>query len=92
LAFGKDEKFGRRGIVKTDPEKDESLGAEPFGQLGQFGQLLGAGWTPSGPKIDQEKFSPKGAGVVRLAGDEILEGHVLRQAERLERRAAGAKS
>jgi hypothetical protein len=31
LAFGKDEKFGRRGIVKTDPEKDESLGAEPFG-------------------------------------------------------------
>lgn len=78
LALGKDEQFGRRGIVQTDSQQDKSLGTELFGQFGQLGQLLNAGRAPGGPEVDEEEFSPEGAGIVRLAGNEILEGHGLR--------------
>ena len=67
VAFGENEEAGGWGIVEADPDKNKALGGVFFIEGGEFGKFFGGGRAPSGPEIEEDKFSAEGGGVEGLA-------------------------
>ena len=67
MSFGKNEKTSGGGFVQRNAYKNESTGCEFFIQGDEFGKLLGAGWAPCGPQIEEKELAVNGGGVEGLA-------------------------
>jgi hypothetical protein len=91
LPLGKDQQLRRRGVIEADAEDDQAAGLEFCGKVGELGQLFEGGGAPGGPKIEEEKFSAEGGGVVRLAGDQVLKGDAVGELEGLGGGSAGGE-
>jgi hypothetical protein len=74
VAFSKDEETCSGSLIETDPENNKAVGGELFMYSHEFGQFLRAGWTPCGPKVEEDEFPSEGGGIKGLARGEVGEG------------------
>ena len=74
MAFSKDEETCSGSLIETDPENNKAVGGELFMYSHEFGQFLRAGWTPCGPKVEEDEFPSEGGGIKGLARGEVGEG------------------